>query len=127
MRPEKNPSKCNLKNIRNIKAQRPKVRGCTPSVGDGRHGDHAAGDGALQHWQQQIGQQEVTQMIDSQLSLKTVFCQPSWTHHHSCRQTGGETGRWREMGEQTGEQIDRWRETVEQTDRWRDRQIETDG
>lgn len=26
-------------------------------------------------------------MIDSQLSLETIFCQPFWTHHYSWRQT----------------------------------------
>lgn len=34
--------------------------------------DDSAGGGAFQQVQQQIGQQEVTQMIDSQLHLKAI-------------------------------------------------------
>lgn len=37
----------------------------TPSVCYGRHIDYSAGGGALEFWKKQVGQQKVTQMIDS--------------------------------------------------------------
>ena len=45
--------------------------------------NNTAGGGASQHIQEQIGQEEMAQVIDSQLGLTAILRQALGTHHHT--------------------------------------------
>jgi len=64
----------------------------SPAIGHGGQGDHAAPLPLLQAGQQQVGQQEVTQVVDPQLDAEAVL--GAAVSHQACSdQAGEEAGR----------------------------------
>lgn len=55
----------------------------TASMCNAGHCHHSTGGGALKHFQQEVGEKKVAQVIDSQLCLVAVLGDPLRTHHHT--------------------------------------------
>jgi len=47
-----------------------------------RHNDDSRWSRANYTWQEEAGEQEVTQMIDTKLGLKPILCLALGTYHH---------------------------------------------
>lgn len=65
----------------------------SPAVSQRGHSDHASSPRLLQTLQQQRGQQEVTQVVDSELDTETVIC-PAISHQ-TCRTEALACTAWR--------------------------------
>lgn len=65
----------------------------TSNMSDTGHVDDATGRRAFNLIQQQDGEEEVTQMINTQLGLKAILRQTLGAHHHTWWRTR-QTGDW---------------------------------